>query len=255
MRRHQIGTKEPCPVGFCDRSFDRYDKLRDHLRIGHVDTEEATCPYPDCGISMPFLLLIQHCQKHDIYANLWFKTTVGKALLAAPALTNEQNLQGLRSCPIPSCKHQKKRISFLNMKQHLLEHGNDERRTNSSFVSAAGYTSDIEIMCPVCGATVHGQIESFEDHVLYEHTVLVGMSRETGKLRESFWHHRYHLSQFFDCLWRKERGLDIWNETLLLYTSVAPSQDLFEYRWTILRHWPMFALHPVFDDLMPPRGK
>ena len=228
MRKHEDATGQ-CPVRHCDRSFHRYDKLKIHLETQHNDTEEAICPV--CNREIPFLLIKFHIGYQDYVDE---KTDV------VVRACHRKNY-GLRSCPIPSCANHTKMVHASKLQAHLQEHEPNERASNFDIILAAGYHPEsLDLVCPVCKA--HAQsVTDFQEHMESEH-----IFTDRNRFNEIFQKHPVKLNKLLEGKpvmdhWDKDR-IDAHIEFL------RPHSDYAAHRLDILRLWPGFVIHLLFDD-------
>lgn len=231
-------TREKCPVELCERTFYRYDKLLHHFATAHHDNEEAICPVLPCGMRVPLMVLAQHVE----HAHL--SKERGKNIVCEAS----RRSGNIRSCPIPSCKKNKKRLEVDTMQEHLRQHLASDRFSNCEAILAAGYDPDtMDIVCPVCNTQLQTPVE-FQEHFEWKH--IFSQTVRARELRLLVLRMGRYYSQY---LWRRE-FLDDWTAKRLEaapdfhYSILQPYSDYAHYRMAILRLWPEFARHPLFDE-------
>lgn len=233
MKKHR-NVAEKCPIVHCDRSFDRYDKLLHHLRTGHDDTCEFICPGKGCSKAIPFLLVRHHSS---------YRSRHGSVVVKAGYKVDPD----LRSCPIATCKHNKKLLSYSSLQGHLTKHSLEERIQNAEAMLAAGYHPEsLALVCPVCKV----QSQSYDDfahHVEDEH--IFSDKNYAQKMRDQ---RRTHIYFGMRDSWNPFVQKDVMEwcrlDGDLHATQVRPHTEYAHHRLAILRLWPDFEDHPVFDE-------
>lgn len=233
MKKHS-NVAEKCPVVHCDRFFDRYDKLLHHFRTGHEDTCEFICPKARCSKTIPFLLLRNHLSD-----NMFVHGSIG----VEAGLKLEP---GLRSCPIATCKHNKKLLSCYSLQYHLAEHPLVKRLRNTEAMLAAGYHPEsLALICPVCRV----QSQSYDDfayHVEDEH--IFSDRNYAQRIRDYRRTKHFWINDFWRPVLREAVIQRCLLDRDLHATKVRPHTEYAHHRLAILRLWPEFRLHPVFDE-------
>jgi hypothetical protein len=224
-------------VEFCDQYFHRHDKLLKHLRTVHADTEEAICPFSQCNMRLPFLIMFRHFAGHAFgLSRRGIICTTGVSLDWRP----------VRSCPIPSCKHNAKNLPAHEIQEHLRRHAKKERDSNSAEILAAGYDPvSVKVVCPVCKTHLPALVD-FKHHLQNEHIFknefyaqnLAGYDRDLYGVYD-FWR-TTPVSHYLAKIIRVEPGAHIPN--------LRPYDEYAQHRWAILRLWPDFQHHPLFDE-------
>jgi hypothetical protein len=237
MTKHGSVPKEKCPLEFCERYFDRYDKLRHHLKTVHLDTEDAICPMSQCSMRVPFTLMWDHTISHG---RSWTDDVGRKAW-------RDHNVSSFRSCPIPSCEHNAKKLQANELQKHLRQHAKQERDNNFEAILAAGYdpVSD-KVVCPVCKTRLPA-LQDFETHFQNEHVfenayyaqVLANGNKWDFDLHFKFW----RTKPVSD--WLAEH-MDVEPGAHIPY--LRPYDEYAQHRWAILKLWPYFRNHPLFDE-------
>ncbi|KAF2438323.1 hypothetical protein P171DRAFT_490991 [Karstenula rhodostoma CBS 690.94] len=236
MTKHSNLQKGKCPLEFCERHFDRYDKLREHLRKAHADTEEAICPNSQCNMRVPFMLLDYHVNIH--YSS---STTVVEKACGG-------RLSDLRSCPIASCEYNTKKLLIEELQEHIRQHTTKDRDKSSGAILAAGYDpANGNVICPVC-KTRFCAMEDFYFHLQNEHIFKNGYYAQN--IAET-WHMIWHITRYV--LWRTE---PVSGEVARLFrvqpeahiSQLRPHHEYAQHRLAILRLWPDFHEHPLFDE-------
>ena len=250
MIKHQNVPKEKCPVDYCDRTFDRYDKMRHHLVTTHGDGDEVICPVQECNMRIPFGLRERHMQNHRPP-----KFGPGSVVCKAGYRLDDKQMV----CPIESCKHHKKKLRASMMQEHLRLHDKGELYAHREAVRTAGWTHDtIEIICPVCEAAL-SSVDQFEDHMKYEHICQgsphIHWLRGLGRDFVTFWMRNRNNSYMIN-YWAENKGmpapiLDSLHSKTTSDILFGPYDEYAPHGLAILRFWPMFRFHPMFDCYLP----
>lgn len=150
MKVHTRLVSIPCPVQYCprqgSRAFYRWDKLSDHLRNGHTESEECRCLVEGCtAANIPLSLLRFHARHHYVRIaspQLQFSYDFVKMLCSS-----ESN----RKCDLRRCKRWFAGYAADTLQQHLSTHSLDERLAQSNIIREMGFDPNtIAIVCPIC---------------------------------------------------------------------------------------------------------
>ncbi|PVH95348.1 hypothetical protein DM02DRAFT_731933 [Periconia macrospinosa] len=226
----------PCPAVECgrigDRAFPREDKLRDHIVAGHDAEDRFLCLIPRCACGLSFTKDIMGVH-HDG--------------LSSPFST----LRYHRSCPFEKCPERftLNRLShfpryhlveskYSRIRTHISQEHTLESRTKfATLIHAHGYHhSTLEVLCPVCpNQSVFQNVLDFYYHFLEIHCH-VGDARVIADALQIY--------QQYSREWFREHNL-----YKLLRQCTDFSDEIHQNRRTILRLWPEFIEHPVWDDI------
>lgn len=146
------------------------------------------------------------------------------------------------------------------MRQHI----DEERHNENAVLCEAGYTGDgnpihpgdRKLSCPICKQTLTGT--NIEVHLENEHILTEAGKAHPGRIRLHHYPHAYSHLEY--ALWNMEEYKH-WRDTLTsvhtgsashadaLLDVMKPTEELYRNRLEILRLWPLFLCHPVFDDV------
>jgi hypothetical protein len=270
-RLYTCGALGCFKLGSTRWTFPRLDKLTDHIRVAHnYSTTFSGCPVHSCSlVPLPLDVLGVHLRR----AHSGYKAE-------ARAITNATNLN-VRRCPLSGCNN--KLFGSEEYLIHLESHGAEDLRaanSNACFesivfecVNIPGTTSDIttglivKIACPAC-KTITPTVDQFKMHLWTNHLFLNPP------------HNIGHFLAWKDVL-KKHHIQDIepWSERVAhLYTSIKCSRcihsiftvhdrevaqaqhpgllrpteqivsELMPFRMQILRLYPDFLTHSIFED-------
>lgn len=240
MKKHENVPKAQCPLDFCDRLYYRYDKLLHHLRTSHQDIEEAVCPFRHCSKRMPLIILAHHFQEH--------RGSEGQHEELFLMISGKLN-PDLRSCPIPSCKHRTKRLALGSMQEHIAQHTQPERLSHSDAILATGFhPASLWVICPVCKVEKRA-LKSFGEHFVREH---IFTDTESSRMIQSFhfgrkWE-RELLTEWEACYYGHS-VLGLRPDSRIL--GLRPYSEYASHALEVLRLYPDFAQHPLFDKYRP----
>jgi hypothetical protein len=270
-RLYACGALGCFKLGSTRWTFPRLDKLTDHIRVAHnYGTAFSGCPVDDCNLApLPLDVLGFHLQR--------FHPDPGAE---GRAIKNATNVH-VRRCPLSGCNN--KLFKLEEYLVHLGSHEAEDLRAASSstcfeslvfdFANSSGTTSaiiielNINIACPAC-QTITPTVEQFKMHLWANHLFL-NPSQNVG-----------HFLAWKDVLkQRRIQDVEPWSKRVVhLYTSIQCSRcmhsistlryydeaqaqhpgllkpteqiilDLMPFRMQILRLYPDFLTHPVFDD-------
>lgn len=245
MKKHTRSVTYYCPVLSCNSTFYRGDKFRNHLVKMHGDDDQATCSFPNCATGpMPLDLLRLHTQNHRKVP----KDSVCSVLNGF--------LVSQRRCPLPSCNST---MDISKVHQHLTQHGSACVKENKDAIVAAGYDDQtLEPICPFCNGCnwIHASKNLF-DHIQRWHLVTDRMHYQVFEqweilkfLEELVTAPRLWRFYFFD---RYTLNCQACNESSTDHhrSMLKDIDDIRPFRRAVLRVWPEFSAHPVFDDIMP----
>lgn len=218
QRLHTGQRRYSCPAVDCNRTgqngFTRRDKCVDHMLDGHDDDTPFRCDRCEQG-PLPRQVISVHDRFHE-YSLLSF------------------SLNKYRKCPIPRCTFRiyiGKHESTLDALQDHLRSSDHPRKSLLTFqqlLLGRGYDAlSGDIVCPICRATTFSSHADFYRHFAEVHLHIP--VAETSQL-PCYEHSRY-------CRPFREYGV--------------VSNEVLENRRTILSLWPLFCLHPVWNDLDP----
>lgn len=275
-RLYTCGALGCFKLGSTRWTFPRLDKLTDHIRVAHnYSTTFSGCPVDSCNlVLLPLDVLGVHLRR----AHSGYKAE-------ARAIMNATNLD-VRRCPLSGCNN--KLFGLEQYLLHLgSQHGAEELRAASSsacfesivfgFVNMPGTTSpissalNVSITCLAC-QTITPTVQQFKMHLWANHLFL-NPSQNIG-----------HFLAWKDVL-KKHHIQDVepWSERVAhLYDSIKcpkcihsistvyytvhyreeaqaqhpgllrPTEqiisELMPFRMQILRLYPDFLTHPIFDD-------
>jgi hypothetical protein len=257
MKKHERKGTYPCLSIDCDRkgsrSFYRADKLFHHLRTRHGANDTYLCPLFGCLTNpMSFDEIKLHATSHVGVYN----SVVGY-FLRIPA--------SQRQCMLKNCL---KRLDILGMQSHLLGHTMNERMEEAAVIQQMGYDAEtVKVICPLCELLLgnHGEFAA--------HLQSVHLTTDSAHLAEFLEFVANTIDVFVsrrDVIWYPWR---VWHDPGTMQSMVCPAcgqpastrrpvdridhhlqllpdqNEVRPYRWDILRLWPDFGAHPVFDDV------
>jgi hypothetical protein len=247
MKKHSNSKIYFCPVQNCDSTFYRLDKLRLHIWRVHEDDELASCPLGPCRAVHSLLLLRVHVLSHS---------------------TNENNcrewaLIEKRTCPVGSCR---KTIEFARFHEHIWSHSSSEREENKDAVEAAGYDWTCgNVICPICKTRLASHSD-FSEHLTTSHLVVdASHFRAFRASCQTFnfismqlpwkpWELHSQKDENFACTYCHEDELGFTNSAYGIahhLNLLADEKSIKPHRQAILRLWPEFRSHSVFEDVRP----
>lgn len=274
MKKHAPPISFPCPVLGCayqgSRSFYRADKLKVHLRMSHTDDAPCQCLVPGCPMQLlPLDLLMIHLKHH------------GQKLHATvPVLSDckENRTKDVSRCPIGNSQSCGKWLPMVELSSHILSHSEEDQLKFRADALEAGYDSMTgQPVCPICskGFTdpetfamhIHLEhllepgIESAEHFSMFHHALLEHMHDWTKLSPKSLWSlESSYFGSAFNCpachvplkaaVW-EERAEGDDNRSQHLNMHKEDITDVIQHRRQILKHYPGFANHCIFDDLRP----
>ena len=256
MRKHERKEMYPCPAIDCDRkgsrSFYRVDKLAHHLRTRHGDNDSYLCPLAGCLTNpVSFDGIKLHARSHFRENN-----SVVETLRRIPARQ--------RQCMLKNCL---KRLDISEMQSHLLGHTMNERLQDAAVIRQMGYdTETVKVICPLCKLLLHNHGE-FAAHLQSVH--LTTDSPHLVEFRKSLDNVVYDCERnVIWCPWWVRYGCEDTVKFMVCPTCGQPAStqgpverinhhlqlltdqdEVHPYRLDILRLYPDFGTHPVFDDV------
>ncbi|OCL15100.1 hypothetical protein AOQ84DRAFT_136847 [Glonium stellatum] len=267
MKKHERQVTYPCPAIDCDRiglrSFYRMDKPVHHLRTGHGNNDSYRCPLEECSVGpMPIEGIALHTRDHRYTSN--------RMLRVFQRIPRDK-----RQCMLKGCS---KQLSIWNMQSHLTSRTINHRMKETSVIQRMGYDAETgKIICPLCKALLCNH-DRFITHLEYDH--FIADPAHFSKFKEStndmplpgpryswksWMPHSYLtvLGSNWTMVGSNWTGLQ--GRTCPTYRQPASSGDrpghvdhhlqlradldVRPYRWDILRLWPEFDSHPVFNDI------
>jgi hypothetical protein len=229
-KKHNTQHVYDCSAVDCNRTgkrgFTRKDKMVDHMLAGHDEDAIFSCLV--CGVKLPRDIFAVHDRRRYVIngaLNFYrtcplrcsFKVRVPKIWTIAGGLTVML-----------------KRMDTLQY--HLLEkHDLRERRNYTNLLEQKGYDArTCEAICPICTPKCKfSDHEEFKEHFVQTHFLGPACSEhDSDKSCPIQCHGRDQRSRLTNC------------------TSVP--DEVRQHRCTILRLWPMFGNHPVWEDIMCP---
>ncbi|KAL1632379.1 hypothetical protein SLS56_003621 [Neofusicoccum ribis] len=275
MKKHAPPVAYPRPVIGCAyqgaRSFYRSDKLKVHLRMSH--TEEALCKCPVQGfpsVQLPLDLIYYHADFHHQGDH---KTI--------PVLSQYQKNGSKRvaRCPIGNSNACGKWIATTQMPSHLLSHSEEDRLKFRTDTLQAGYDSITgQLTCSIC-LQPFSDPEEFARHIHLRHLLEPGsegaehvsklynilvkhLDRNRRLTRTDLWNFPSDVlrNEHLDCLFCGLVINESYPQSWLHYAHTDHIRDhmkihkediteVIQHRRQILKHYPDFSKHPIFDDL------
>ncbi|QDS77350.1 hypothetical protein FKW77_005350 [Venturia effusa] len=236
------------------KSFHRHDKLREHVRRGHGHDTQYQCPVKDCHWrSLPlslFILHLQSCHEPDLRDGV---TGVWGPLLK------------VNSCPLKPCRKPLKHTTNLIIHVRKMHSERDRLAQSSAMAAASLDPISGEVICPICAKRFGKWFGAFE-HVLLNHLVerdhfqswtslLNKAQNNRGQpgftityFLENRWLYCKETITCLDCPKRIESGTDypVLGAHEAMYITTP---ELISNREAVLRLFPAFQWHPVFNDL------
>lgn len=252
-----------CPVDSCNRrgrhTFYRDDKRKAHLKSRHTDDDYATCPVSGCPAGPLQLDLLR---LHLSFHGRFFNSDTVKLL--------KTYAEGGQKCPMQKCR-QKRWLSsdqLAGKKGHLVSHNEADRISQASTLREKGFGIQGEVICPMCG-TPSSDTADFCTHMENEHILTEHGKGHAAEVRfagsDLFYKHVFTRLVWNmgldhrDFLYGKsyscphcsfQQGYGVRGDLRKAHLGLLrPSEELYPYRRQILRLWPGFGSHPVFDDL------
>lgn len=254
MKKHSREQTFDCPAVNCRyrgaKGFYRADKLKDHVNAAHDDETLFTCPVIGCLSalnSLPRGLLSIHIRNHINGAckPYW-------SYFAALELKSE-----IRACPVGKCQA---KLEIYKLGGHIHQHSEEDRVTHQATITSAGFNAiNGHSICPVCEFQ-SSSLQDLHDHIDAVHLVLDP---------EHFSEWKMTISKSISGPLLPWKGCDIVrapnNPICPVCNNTTPpglhathhldllrdSKELHRYREQILKLYPEFGSHPVFDDVMP----
>jgi len=258
MRKHTRAVSIPCPVQYCprqgSRAFYRWDKLSDHLKTGHMESEKCRCLVEGCRVTnIPLCLLRYHARWHRIPSAATFNHDFVHTLKATTFRSK---------CDLRRCKRWFVETNELH--EHLSTHSLDERLTQSDVIREMGFDPNtIAIVCPVCQQHC-ADCSEFRTHLEAAHLVTeehwfsfkaqISVEWITDMWRFPFMWCHYHKTDILCnyCGMSGPLSQLAWQEHC---DDLLKKQDLDEViasRTAILRLYPEFSNHPTVFEMDKP---
>ncbi|KAH7077337.1 hypothetical protein FB567DRAFT_535056 [Paraphoma chrysanthemicola] len=206
-----------CTAKDCNRigsqGFVRKDKRNDHILAGHNDETTFICSR--CSLRLPRDLMGVHGY-------------------------DGHGIKSYRTCPLPRCSFKVNvwgdaRLDKLTV--HLKEKHELKQRNNFAILlRQSGYDAQTcGVVCPICpGIGYFLKHEDFYEHFMQAHF-------HGTACRQMKWDKNHSATCTHDCFWRKPE--------YRLPTCTFIPDEVEQHRRTILRVWPDFTCHPVWDDI------
>ena len=254
MKMHERRETFDCPAVNCKyrgpKAFYRPDKLKAHVNAAHDEHTMFACPVAGClsartAVSRDILAL--HIRNHDHGACKPYWDHF-KAL---------ENCDKNRPCPVAECSQ---KLDLDSLQEHIMQHNEEERNASHIGITITGFDpSTAFVICPFPECQIRlPQLMAFQDHII-EHT-LVDLNHFRA-WRDQLppwgvddsppwqgWEVTAMNPQMVHLQSKPSTYLKSTNDHLKL---LKPVQELYPYREQILRLYPGFGTHPVFQDIMP----
>lgn len=282
MDKHVPRQTFDCPAVNCKyrgrKAFYRSDKLIAHLNAGHDEETLFACPVPGClsnSVLLSRAMLALHMRNHYLP-----RSYPGEKYRNALSICDEN-----RTCPVETCSQKlvrnlpQARLERIypslargrvlqKIQEHVLQHSEAERIASSTEIAALGFDPlNGYVICPLpsCGMTLP-DISAFRLHLI-DHTVIDPNHFHDWKNEVSSFVHDA------SCPWDKWSPLYRYSSNKEL-ELVCPTcgevskgsfgdsfthqldllkdpKEFYGCREQILRLYPEFGSHPVFEDVMP----
>ena len=277
---HEVSKIFRCPFLGCFKrqsvtAFARPDKLTSHIRSMHSVNRLCACPIEECRRlpHLPSDLLFVHLNDH--LARTHSDDSLLRAICNAVSPFRPK-------CPIWHCQ---KVVPIESVHAHLEGHSQEELDASVDALRAQSiglfvddnFAVGVFTYCPVCGSP-HRRYESLGAHIAKEHVIT------NSAHAESWWNYVKSLVKSpilegtcFDdwsFLWKEwpwpsgkeipgakarlvcpfcgvNEGLSTGEVIKHHFHLLSDAATLQPFRMEILRLWPTFASHPVFNDVLP----
>ncbi|KAF2453574.1 hypothetical protein BDY21DRAFT_121141 [Lineolata rhizophorae] len=237
-----------CSVVGCTSKHYRADKAREHLRQCHVDSDLVNCPAESCSVQLPRDLISIHVRNHSEDEKYIPASFDCKGLL-------ELRPRALRPCPVAKCR---KWLATNEMLNHIRAHPErpDLTAPNTERVVDGYDLAKCCIVCPLCKHSCSDGIQ-LKNHLEDKHLFidLAHFAKWAKRVSQLFpdtcpWHFilqwiRNEARIRTDEICQVCHVRDHSHHMNLLHVS----GEVFEKRREILKIWPNFWSHPVFDDI------
>lgn len=264
MKKHTKANTIACPVIYCHRQdskpFYRWDKLFDHVKTAHAESELCRCLVNGCmATNLPLNLLRIHATHHEIDLSQY-----PDLLSSHDFLKVFRSFTMARKCDLKICKRWFSATETSRIQEHILTHEETHRRRQQSVIQRMGYDPiTARVRCPMCRQTFETSEEfvphlesahlatdyehwlSFKQHVGSDDPAALRFiwQRWTGQGGGAEEPYCQHCGGF-----SSSQG-DGWIDHHLQLLKVS---DIIKiHRADILRLVPSFASHPVFESDLP----
>lgn len=161
MKKHTKVNTIACPVIYCPRQdskpFYRWDKLFDHLKTAHTESELGRCLVKGCtATNLPLNLLRLHAMRHEI------------SLSQHPDLISSHDFLKVfrsftmaRKCDLKTCKKWFSATETTWIQEHLLTHEETHRRRQQNVIQQMGYDPITAGFVAQCAAKPLKRLKSF----------------------------------------------------------------------------------------------
>lgn len=266
--QHERRQSYPCPALGCNRqgskAFYRNDKLKHHVRIVHTDDDSFACPVKGCQFYLPPDLLALHLWNHGT-------TNICKTAFSVISWLwqlEELNREGRRRriCPLRDCLEVLSEPASLA--RHLLRHNQQMRLHESSSILNAGFSVvTLGIICPVCKLETASHLD-FIHHVEASHLItdIVHFKAWEKYFSElggvyplsdipacaSWWIRVTETTRLAcpSCNFKRDLARPGLHEISHHFDLLVPPESLRPYRRAILKLWPEFEQHEIFEDVL-----
>lgn len=272
--QHERTTSYACPVLGCHRDtshpFFRNDKLKTHVIKMHSEEDSFACPVAACGFILPPDILSIHISKHGVQEISESRAAFSVVSWLWPHTNRPGSGRHWRKCPLSDCEITSP--SPHELLRHLARHNQQQRLSEECALFAAGYNAaTLGVICPICRLEVPSHDE-FKSHMERTHLV-------TDATHFQAWGEYFEKRGGY-CNASVIPSSRSWSIVLAKSTRLAcPACDfemtiepvkplkrywvshhlrclvsletLRPYRRDIIKLWPEFEEHAVFDDIVP----
>lgn len=253
-----------CPAVNCkyrgSKAFYRSDKLKSHMGAAHDEDTMFACPMAGClsaRTPLPRNLMAVHvCNNDHDHDHSRYEQYRAYA-------TAFEYWAKIRACPVGNCR---KKVLLASLQEHILQHPEDERRAFRNQIALEGFDSlNGYVICPApnCQASLPN-LPAFYDHFT-DHVV-----SDPNHFRA--WKKDVSWSVYEECermvpwrSWREWRHYELACPTCGAVSKegkithqldlLKDPEELRGCREQVLKLYPVFGSHPVFDDVMPVVGR
>lgn len=240
LKRHQLDHNSNivfnCPADDCSRTgskgFKRLDKLKDHVLGGHKRETHFRCL---AGWHQG-LRTLPHTLPRDLFAiHMYYRSGLESRMLYSTMY--------YRDCPIPRCHFRinvSKERTLDSFQVHLTTKHSFQWRTGyTSFIGSRGYDATTgNVVCPIC--TKHFQYpghSAFYRHLIDAHLNGLALPEAVRGNIKPHSNYTYGLS------------MDVLEVGSALRSCTQITEEIRQHHRTILSLWPLFEVHPVFDEI------